>query len=68
MQVLIDESFALHVRDIIKLETKNLDAVYEDYIVHMVGTVGLFALKDYGLVEACGMVGGRQLYALVSRN
>lgn len=65
MGILVDRMFAEHVYMILKEDSKGMDAIYEDYILHMVGTVGLFALKDYKLVETCGIVNGRQLYALV---
>lgn len=45
-------------------EFQGSDALYEDYIIHMIGVVGLNALKDNRLLESCGVVNGRQLYAL----
>lgn len=66
MGVLIDALFAKHIYDILKYDSKDMDAIYEDYILHMVGTIGLFALKEYKLVETCGVVGGRQLYTLLA--
>lgn len=66
MGVLIDALFAKHIYDILKYDSKGMDAIYEDYIIHMVGTVGLFALKEYKLVETCGVVGDRQLYTLLA--
>lgn len=65
MGILVDRMFAEHVYMILKEDSKGTDAIYEDYILYMVGNVGLFALKDYKLVETCGIVNGRQLYALV---
>lgn len=65
MGILVDRMFAEHVYMILKEDSKDMDAIYEDYILHMVGSVGLFALKDYKLIETCGIVNGRQLYALV---
>jgi hypothetical protein len=49
---------------IIWAEFQGTDALYEDYIIHLIGTVGLNALRDYRLLETCGVVNGRQLYAL----
>lgn len=65
MGILIDALFARHVYDILKHESEGMDAIYEDYILHMVGTIGLFALRDYKMIETCGVVGGRQLYTLL---
>ena len=53
-----------YVYYILKADVQNLDAVYEDYIINRVGTAGLEALKQEGLLEGCGIVNGRQLYVL----
>lgn len=45
-------------------EFQGTDALYEDYIIHMIGVVGLNALKDNRLLESCGVVNGRKLYTL----
>lgn len=45
-------------------EFQGSDALYEDYIIHLIGVVGLNALRDNRLIETCGIVNGRQLYAL----
>lgn len=59
--------FVDYVYDILKADVASLDAVYEEYILHRVGTAGLNALRENGLLETCGMVRGRQLYVLVPR-
>jgi hypothetical protein len=41
------------------------DAVYEDYIIELVGKFGLLLLRECKLLEPCGVIGGRQLYTLV---
>ena len=53
--------------DMVKQETEGLDAVYEDYIIKLVGFTGLKYLKGAGLIETCGVVNGRQLYVLVEK-
>lgn len=53
------------VYEIIKNDCEGLDSIYEDYIVSLVGKYGLDALKDYGKLEACGVVNGRRLYVLL---
>lgn len=40
------------------------DALYEDTIVNAVGQKAFEDLKYYGLIEACGSIGGRRLYAI----
>lgn len=55
------------VYELIKDECKDLDAIYEDYIISLVGDCGLGALKRAGLLEGCGVLNCRQLYTLVER-
>lgn len=50
--------------ELIEEEFKGFDAIYEDAIVKLVGTFGLNMLRMNKLVESCGVVNGRQLYAL----
>ena len=52
---------------IVKNESEGLDAIYEDYIISLVGLYGLLILKGNKLLETCGVVNGRQLYALVEK-
>lgn len=40
------------------------DALYEDTIVGTVGNVGLYALRKERLIEGCGWIDGRKLYAM----
>ena len=61
------KTYVDYVYEIVKNEMGCLDAVYEDYIVHVVGHAGLTELRSNGLLEPCGVVEGRQLYALVNR-
>ena len=52
---------------ILKLDTKGLDAMYEDYIIHVIGVAGLTELRTNNLIESCGVVHGRHLYVLVDK-
>lgn len=52
---------------IVKNESEGLDAIYEDYIVSLVGLYGLLVLKGNKLLETCGVVNGRQLYVLCEK-
>lgn len=62
------KDYARYVYDIVKLDCEGLDAIYADHIKQMFGVYGLNALITYGLVESCGVVNGRQLYALCDIN
>lgn len=56
-----------YVYAIVKDASEGMDAIYEDYIIRIVGESGLCELRGAKLLEACGVVNGRQLYTLVSR-
>lgn len=57
--------FAEKVYEIIKQEIEGLDALYEDYIVHVVGVSGLTSLIEQKRIESCGVVNGRKLYSVL---
>lgn len=50
---------------ILKSDAKALDAVYEDYIIRLIGVAGLTELRGNSLLEPCGVINSRQLYTLV---
>ena len=52
---------------ILSLEAKGMDAVYEDFILHLLGIAGLTELRSNNCLEPCGLVNGRQLYALCGK-
>ena len=54
-----------HIYDKLAKECGGLDAVYEDFIIHVVGITGLVELMSHRLIETCGVVNGRQLYTLL---
>jgi hypothetical protein len=54
----------LQVYKIVKEGSIGFDAIYEDYVLELVGSEGLDILKSNRLVESCGVVYGRQLYVL----
>lgn len=45
-------------------KVNNIDSIYESYILELVGTQGLNALKEARYLETCGTISGRQLYTL----
>ena len=65
--MIYDKNFVDHVYDIIKLESDGLDAVYKDFIIHNVGVFGFNALFVHKLIESCGVINGRHLYALCDK-
>ena len=60
----MDAVYAKCVYEIVKNEGRNFDALYQDYILELVGTMGMDALLENNLLETCGIVNGRQLYTL----
>ena len=62
------DTYLKHVYEIVKHEAKDMDAIYEDYICYLVGVAGLTELRSNDLLESCGVVNGRQLYALCNKN
>ena len=40
------------------------DAIYEDIIINLLGREGLMALRESRLIELCGVLEGRRLYAI----
>lgn len=58
------EQYVDYVYNIVKMDTEDMDAIYKDYILQMVGVYGFNALFGNDLIEGCGVVNGRQLYAL----
>lgn len=55
------------IYDIVKRDCEGLDSIYGDYIEHLVGINGLIELVKRGLLEACGVINGRQLYVLCEK-
>lgn len=59
--------YADYVYEIIKNEGRNWDALYQDFILEMVGVMGMEALLENNLIESCGVVNGRQLFVLCDK-
>lgn len=49
----------------IKEVCSDMDAIYEDYIIYLVGYEGLYVLRENELIESCGVIDGRKLYTLM---
>lgn len=56
-----------YVYNIVRLDCEDMDAIYKDYILQMVGVYGFNALIGEKLLESCGVVNGRQLYVLCEK-
>lgn len=57
-----------YVYEIVKNEGRNFDALYRDYVLELVGIMGMDALIENKLIETCGVVNGRQLYVLCEKD
>lgn len=64
LKAFFKEPYVNLVYDIVKMESVGMDAIYRDYITHLVGVFGLNALLENKLLESCGTVHGRKLYVL----
>lgn len=56
-----------NVYNIVKEAFKDFDAIYEDYLIYLVGFEGFYILKENRLLESCGVINGRKLYALCDK-
>lgn len=56
-----------YIYEIVKNESRNFDAIYQDYILELVGVMGMQALVENDLLEGCGSVNGLQLYVLCEK-
>ena len=56
------------IYEIVKNESLGFDAIYENYIVELVGVDGLDILRKNRLIETCGVINGRQLYVLIQKD
>ena len=61
-------TYAQHVYEIVRLETLDMDAIYKDYILQLVGVFGFNSLIENKLIESCGVVNGRRLYTLLKND
>lgn len=57
------EMLASNCADLLKEMYPQADAIYEDAIIELVGEAGLMALREMRMVESCGSIYGRKLYA-----
>ena len=55
------------IYETVKEVFNDLDAIYEDYLIYLVGFEGFYILIENHLLETCGVVNGRQLYVLCDK-
>lgn len=55
------------IYETVKEVFNDMDAIYEDYLIYLVGFEGFYILIENRLLETCGVVNGRQLYALCDK-
>jgi hypothetical protein len=60
--------YTKYIYELVKRRTISLDAVYEDYIINLVGEYGYDSLRRFKLVEGCGSVNGRNLVTIADVN
>ena len=53
------------VYEIVSRETDGFDAIYEDYILELIGVHGFNELRRNKLLEGCGSINGRSLFVLL---
>lgn len=49
---------------LLKTAYPKADAIYEDAIIDICGREGLLSLRENRLIELCGVLEGRRLYAI----
>ena len=56
-----------HLCDSIKEVFTDTNALYEEYIIYLVGFEGLYTLIENGLLESRDVINGRRVYALCEK-
>ena len=59
-----NDPYVDHIYDIVRLEASDMDAIYKDYIMQLVGVFGFNTLIKHNRLESCGVIDGRRLYVL----
>lgn len=62
--ILKTEDEARETLEALKRFYPGMETLYEDVIVSAIGEEGLYALRQYHLIETCGNFNGRKLYAI----
>jgi hypothetical protein len=59
------KDYAEYVCKKLQSEVQGLDAIYEDYIIRVIGEEGFELLREKKYLNTCGSIGGRNLYTLL---
>lgn len=62
--ILKTEDEAKETLEALKRKYPGMETLYEDVIISAIGEEGLYALRQYHLIETCGNFEGRKLYAI----
>ena len=62
--ILKTEAQAKETLEALKRKYPGMETLYEDVIIDAIGQEGLYALRQYHLIETCGNFEGRKLYAI----
>lgn len=57
-----------YVYRIVKNDCADMDSIYKDYIIQIIGIYGFDELLANNLIESCGVIHGRALYVLCERS
>lgn len=52
---------------VVKEQFDGLDSIYEDNLIHLIGTHGIYILQENKMLETCGVINDRQLYVLYDK-
>lgn len=61
-RILVSDPELLH--EIIYGYSRGMDAVYEDYVIYLIGQEGFDILRRNKVLESCGSIDGRNLYTV----
>jgi dipeptidase len=59
------QKFAENVCKKLQSEAQGMDAIYEDYILSVIGEEGFELLREKRYLNTCGSINGRNLYTLL---
>lgn len=62
--ILKTEDEAKETLEALRRKYPNIETLYEDVIVSIIGEEGLYTLRTHHLIETCGNFEGRKLYAI----
>lgn len=64
-RILVSDPELLH--EVVYGYSRGMDAVYEDYVIYLIGKEGFNILRRNGVLESCGSIDGRRLYTVAEK-